>query len=61
MWRDLGTALCLVLIIEGILPFLYPARWRRLVEQLAEVDDRSLRLAGLVSMVLGAGLLYLVR
>lgn len=61
MWRDLGTALCLVLIIEGILPFLYPGRWRRLVEQLSEVDDRSLRLAGLVSMVLGVGLLYLVR
>jgi len=61
MWRDLGTALCLVLIIEGILPFLYPGRWRRLVEQLAHVDDRSLRVAGLVSMLLGVGLLYLVR
>ncbi len=61
MWRDLGTALCLVLIIEGIWPFLDPARWRRLVASLAQVDDSTLRLAGLVSMVVGAGLLYLVR
>ncbi|MFT7133099.1 MAG: hypothetical protein ACI81O_001811, partial [Cyclobacteriaceae bacterium] len=27
MWHDLGVALCLVLVIEGIIPFLYPARW----------------------------------
>ncbi|HSG89011.1 MAG TPA: DUF2065 domain-containing protein [Pseudomonadales bacterium] len=61
MWRDLGTAICLVLVIEGLLPFLSPGSWRGLMVQLVRTDDRSLRLAGLSSMLLGAGLLYLVR
>jgi len=61
MWRDLGVAMCLVLVIEGIVPFLYPRRWRHLALSLAEVDDRTMRLAGLSSMLLGTVLLYLVR
>lgn len=61
MWRDLGVAMCLVLVIEGIVPFLYPRRWRHLALSLAEVDDRTMRLAGLTSMVAGTVLLYLVR
>ena len=60
MWRDLGVALCLVLVIEGILPFLYPRRWRAMAMTLAHVDDRTMRLAGLGSMLLGTLLLYLV-
>lgn len=60
MWDDLLRAFCLMLVLEGIIPFLYPARWRRLVSRLAEVDDRQLRAMGLVSMAIGAGLLYLV-
>lgn len=61
MWRDLGVAMCLVLVIEGIVPFLYPRRWRHMALSLAEVDDRTMRLAGLSSMVAGTVLLYLVR
>lgn len=60
MWESLLTALCLLLIIEGIIPFLYPSKWRHLVAKLALVDDRQLRIMGLVSMVLGVGLLYVV-
>ncbi|MEJ2132084.1 MAG: DUF2065 domain-containing protein [Gammaproteobacteria bacterium] len=60
MWKDFATALCLVLVIEGIIPFLAPGRWRRLAVRLAAVDDRTIRLVGLVSMVSGAGLLYVV-
>ena len=60
-WQELATALCLVLVIEGILPFLYPARWRDLAQQLATVDDATIRTIGFVSMVSGAGLLFLLR
>lgn len=60
MWHDLGVALCLVLVIEGIVPFLYPRRWREMVMMLAEIDDRTMRIAGLMSMLLGTGLLYLI-
>jgi uncharacterized protein len=61
MWEELGKALCLMLVLEGIMPFLYPGRWRRLVATLAMVNDRQLRIMGLASMLLGAGLLYLIK
>ncbi|MBT3622593.1 MAG: DUF2065 domain-containing protein [Gammaproteobacteria bacterium] len=60
MWHDVGIALCLVLVIEGILPFLYPRRWREMVMMLSEIDDKTMRIAGLASMLLGTGLLYLI-
>lgn len=59
-WHDLGVALCLVLVIEGVIPFLYPRRWRELAMMLSEVDDKSMRIAGLTSMLLGTGLLYVI-
>lgn len=61
MWESLGKAFCLVLILEGMLPFLYPQRWRQLVESLAAVGDRQLRVAGLVSMLAGVILLFVLK
>ena len=60
MWRDIGVAVSLILVLEGILPFLLPGRWRGMVAWLAEVDDATLRLMGLISMIAGTVLLYLV-
>lgn len=59
-WRELGIAFCLILVIEGIMPFLYPGRWRTWVRMLSEVDDRSMRIMGLTSMLVGTGLLYVI-
>ncbi|SEO59511.1 DUF2065 domain-containing protein [Aquisalimonas asiatica] len=53
------TAIALVLIVEGILPFLSPRLLRRYLEQVQAMDDRSLRLGGLAAMLSGLGLLYL--
>jgi hypothetical protein len=50
-----------MLIIEGILPFLYPQRWRNLVVRLAQISNRNMRALGLASMLLGLFLLLLVR
>ena len=61
MWQELGSALCLVLVLEGLLPFLSPRTWRGLVAQFGDADDGTLRATGLVMMLLGAGLLFLVR
>lgn len=61
MWKELAIALALVLVIEGIVPFLYPRRWRSLAMTLAEVPDGTMRLVGLVSMLTGTALLYLIR
>ena len=61
MWRELAVALCMVLVIEGILPFLSPNRWRTVAELAGRVDDQTIRLLGLGSMLVGTTLLYFVR
>jgi hypothetical protein len=60
-WQELTTAFCLMLILEGMLPFLYPNRWKKLVAQLAEVDSRSMRIMGFASMFIGTALLYVIQ
>lgn len=60
MWQELGIAFSMLLVIEGIIPFLYPQRWKNMVQALAEIDNKSMRVMGLISMLLGTGLLYLV-
>ncbi len=60
MWQELGIALCLMLVLEGILPFVCPQRWREAFSQLLQLRDRHLRLMGLASMLLGTALLYLL-
>jgi len=61
MWNDLWAALALMLVLEGILPFLSPNSVRRLLAAMTAVDNSSMRLSGLISMLAGVGLLYLVR
>lgn len=53
MPRDLLTALCLVLVLEGILPFLNPAGWKRALASLTNMHDRHLRVMGAVCMLAG--------
>jgi uncharacterized protein YjeT (DUF2065 family) len=61
MWQDVLTAVALVLVLEGVLPFLSPLSWRRMMLQVAQLNGAALRLSGLASMVLGILLLYAVR
>ncbi len=60
MWHDLMVALSLVMVVEGILPFLSPQSWRRMAYSVTQLDDRSMRIMGLASMLIGAGVLYLL-
>jgi len=60
-WQDLFSALALVLIIEGIMPFISPDTLRNTYKRITEMDDRSVRASGLVSMVIGVLLLTFVR
>jgi uncharacterized protein YjeT (DUF2065 family) len=60
-WQDLLTALALLLVLEGIFPFLNPRGLRRTLLQAIELPDKVLRGIGLGSMVIGVLLLYLIR
>ena len=60
LWHQLAIACALLFVIEGMLPFLAPGRWRKMVRVMAELDDRTMRNMGLFSMLFGLGLLYLI-
>lgn len=60
-WQDLGAALALVLILEGLLPFMSPARWRRMLEMVRALNDGQLRSMGLFLITGGTLLLYFTR
>ncbi len=55
------TALALVLIIEGLLPFMSPRKYRELVAEIAQLGDNHIRTIGLVVMIAGLLTLFLVR
>lgn len=50
-------AAALVLVLEGLLPFLNPAAWRRVFEQALRMSDGQIRFLGLTSMLVGLLLL----
>ena len=52
-------ALALMLVIEGLLPFLFPAVWRETFRRLTAMSDGQLRFIGLASMLAGLLLLFL--
>ncbi|MEO8298479.1 MAG: DUF2065 domain-containing protein [Burkholderiales bacterium] len=60
MSETLIAALALMLVFEGLLPFLSPARWRKVFEQALRLSDGQLRFIGLLSMVAGLVLLLVV-
>lgn len=59
-WQVFPAAIALVFVVEGLLPFLSPQRWRTMIATVATMDDRSIRRFGLGSMLLGVTMLYLV-
>jgi uncharacterized protein len=50
---ELLAALCLVLVVEGLMPFLAPKAWRETMMKVAQFNDGQLRMIGLICIVLG--------
>lgn len=61
MWQALLTGLALMLVIEGILPFLAPDLFKRMIQSVVSAENSTLRIHGLVTMLSGVGLLYFIR
>jgi len=54
-------ALALMLVMEGVLPFLAPNAWRETFSRMIQFNDGQVRFMGLISMLAGLALLYLSR
>jgi uncharacterized protein len=61
MGESLLAAFALVLVVEGLLPFVAPALWRESFRRLVLLTDGQLRFVGLVSIVIGLAGFWLVR
>ncbi len=60
MKYNLIAAIALLLVLEGMLPFLAPNLWRKWVMVMAKYSDRALRITGFVLMLLGVGILFVM-
>jgi len=58
-WDVALSAVALMLVAEGLLPFLSPPSWRRIFERALEMSDGQIRFLGLVSVVCGLAMLVL--
>ena len=56
----LWTALALLLVLEGLMPAINPGGWRRMFEQLLQLGDQQIRTFGLISMLVGLLLLWVL-
>ena len=54
-------AFALMLVIEGILPFLFPAQWRETFRRITKFSDGQIRFFGLSSMIAGLLLLFFTK
>ena len=59
-WQVFPAAIALVFIIEGLLPFISPGRWRNMLAVANQLEDRVIRNIGLGSMLFGVVMLYMV-
>ena len=55
------SALGLMLVMEGIMPFLNPRGFRRTLAAVVQADDKVVRVVGFLSMLVGVALLYFAR
>jgi len=58
LWDLLVGAFALMLVIEGLLPFISPPKWRSVFERAMRMTDGQIRFIGLSSMLAGLAMLY---
>jgi len=61
MLEYLLVALGLMLVLEGLMPFLFPSQWRETLSKLVQLHDGQLRFIGLTLMLSGLLLIYWVK
>lgn len=55
------TALGLMLVLEGMMPFLFPSLWRDTLRKVSQFQDGQLRFVGLTLMLIGVLVIYWVK
>ena len=61
MWHEILIAGALMLVLEGLLPILNPKLFKQMMYTASQMDEQQLRVTGLISMVIGAIIIYLLK
>ncbi|MBK6631968.1 MAG: DUF2065 domain-containing protein [Betaproteobacteria bacterium] len=61
MWPTLLMAFALMLVLEGLLPFVAPRAWRETFRRITELSDGQIRFLGLSSILVGIVLLFILK
>lgn len=60
MWPTLLTAFALMLVLEGLLPFIAPSAWRETFRRITELSNGQIRFLGLSSILVGIILIFIL-
>ena len=55
------AAIALVLVLEGMMPFLAPQQWKQMLLQISQMSDKNLRIMGAVMMIVGAFIFKMIQ
>ena len=61
VWKILIIAIGLVLVLEGIMPFLMPERYKRFLLHISHMSPRALRIMGLIMMIVGVIIIIVMK
>ena len=61
MWTELLTAVALLLVFEGIVPFISPDAFRTVMQSVLQRSNNTMRFVGLSSMIAGVVIITIVR
>ena len=60
MWQEILTVISILFIIEGLIPFVSPSKYKNFVSSMSKLNTNNLRILGFISMIFGVLLLVLV-
>ncbi len=61
MWETILAALALMMVFEGILPFISPSAMRKAILQMLQMSDNALRLVGAISILSGLAIILMIK
>ena len=60
IWQEILTVVSILFIIEGLIPFISPSKYKNFVSSMSKLNTNNLRILGFISMIFGVLLLVLI-
>ena len=60
IWQEILTVVSILFIIEGLIPFISPSKYKNFVSSMSKLNTNNLRILGFISVIFGVLLLVLV-